>query len=70
MKILSSNIEYGGFYLYKKFKSFSYINEYIKLIKKYDIEVICFQEAFFEANTSTNKTVKFDITKIIAIKLK
>ena len=63
MKVLSINIEYGGYYLYEKTKSFSFIDKYVELIKIHDIDVVCFQEAIFLGKK------EFDITKIIADKL-
>jgi exonuclease III len=44
IKILTLNMEYGGSYLYDEFKNFSYLDDYIKIIKKNKIDVICFQE--------------------------
>lgn len=64
--ILTFNLEYGGYYLYKKNNSFSYINKYIDIIKKYNVDAVCFQEAFF---IHAKDKRPFDITKEIAEKL-
>lgn len=67
MKVLSLNIEYGGYFLYKRSnESYAYINKYVDLIKQHDIDIVCFQEAFL-----VGKGVKrpFDITRSIASKL-
>jgi endonuclease/exonuclease/phosphatase family metal-dependent hydrolase len=63
IKIASINIEYGGALLYQKIKSKKeIIGKYVDLIKKNNIDIVCFQEAFYY-NTS------LDTTKSIATKL-
>jgi exonuclease III len=44
IKVLTLNMEYGGSYLFDEIKNFSYLDNYVKLIKKHNIDIICFQE--------------------------
>lgn len=65
MKVLTINIEFGGYYLYAATgRSFGYVDRYVDLIRKHDIDVVCFQEAIFLGARRT-----FDITKRIAARL-
>lgn len=66
MKILSLNIEFGGYFLYERFGTFDYITNYVDLIKNRDIDIICFQESFVVGNKIDEP---FDITKDIAKRL-
>lgn len=68
LRIMTFNMEYGGQYLYEKDESFKYINKYIKLIKRYKLDIVCFQEADFI--DPKNKNIYFNITHYIAKKIK
>ncbi len=62
MKVLTINVELGGRYLHRRNKSFGFVDRYVRLINKYKIDVICFQEAVL-------REMKLDVTMMIAEKL-
>jgi exonuclease III len=64
--ISTINLEHGGHYQYLKTKSFGYIEKYVRLIKKYNLHVVCFQECIFK---KTSEYEPIDISAIIAKKL-
>jgi len=63
MKILSINIEFGGYYLFEHCKSYGFIEAYGDLIRKQHIDVVCFQECMFLGEKS------FDTSKKLAKQL-
>jgi len=60
IRAMSYNIENGGLSIYKKTGNMDYVNKYIHLIKKYQIDIVSFQEC---------KLRDIDISKIIADKI-
>ena len=62
MRIATINVEFGGYYLYKKSK-FAFVDRYAELINSNKIDIVCFQEAVLYEGKPT------DVTKLIAKKL-